>query len=423
MAIITVLGIVFSPFLVRVIALGYGDVAGKWELTIVLTRIMFPYIFLISLAALAMAILNSFHKFTVPALTPVLFNMAIICMALIFARKAAEPAYVFAAGVVIGGLLQLVIQIPLLWKKGMRFTFGLSLKDPAVHKVLVLMVPGIFGVGITQINLAVSRFIASFLEPGSVSSLYFATRVRELTLGLFSIALSIALLPTFSGLAARGDLKGMKKTLIFSLKLISFVTLPAMVGLLILNRPIIQVLFERGLFGAQSTSMTATCLFFFSIGLPFVSAVKIIAPAFYSLKDTKTPVIIAFFVMIVYLSLSLVLMRPLKVGGIALALSLAEAFNFIALFIFLEKKIGRLEKKEIISSVSKSIIATGAMGTLIWFFTGMFDYSKLSFLGQLGALLATILLGILIYVLFSLFFNNKELMSLRDIFSKERILR
>jgi putative peptidoglycan lipid II flippase len=169
--------------------------------------------------------------------------------------------------------------------------------------------------------------------------------------------------------------------------------------------------------------MTATCLFFFSIGLPFVSAVKIIAPAFYSLKDTKTPVIIAFFVMIVYLSLSLVLMRPLKVGGIALALSLAEAFNFIALFIFLEKKIGRLEKKEIISSVSKSIIATGAMGTLIWFFTGMFDYSKLSFLGQLGALLATILLGILIYVLFSLFFNNKELMSLRDIFSKERILR
>lgn len=423
MAFLTVLGIVFSPLLVKIISIGYGRVPGKWELTILLTRIMFPYIFLISLAALAMAVLNSFHKFAVPASTPVLFNLAIISLAVIFARKMEEPAYIFAVGVVVGGALQLALQLPFLWQKGMRFTFGLSLSHPAVRKVAALMVPGIFGLGITQVNLAISRMIASLLEEGSVSSLYYATRVRELSLGIFSIALSIALLPTLSELAASQDIEGMKKTLIFSLKLIFLITLPAMVGLLILNRPIIQVLFQRGLFGVESTTMSASCLLFFSIGLPFVSAVKILAPAFYSLKDTKTPVIIAFFVMIVYLSLSFILMKPLRVGGIALALSFAEVFNFFLLFFFLEKKIKRIEKREIILSALKSALSAAGMGAVVWFIIKQFEFQRLPFIEQLGALILTVLSGILAYVVFSLIFNNKDLKSLRDIFSREKILR
>jgi putative peptidoglycan lipid II flippase len=421
MAILAVCGIIFSPMLVKIIAPGFKQIPGKWALTVVLTRIMFPYIFLISLAALAMAILNSFHKFAVPAFTPVLFNLAIICLAVIFARNMEEPAYVFAIGVVVGGLFQFAFQLPFLWKRGMRFKFGLSFSHPAIRKVGALMVPGIFGIGITQINLAVSRVIASLLEEGSVSSLYYATRVRELTLGLFAIALSIALLPTFSEQAAHRDIEGMKKTLIFSFKLIFLVTLPAMVGLLILNRQIVTVLFQRGLFGDQSTTVTASCLLFFSMGLPFISAVKILAPAFFSLKDTKTPVIAAFFVMIVYLSLSFVLMNPLRVGGIALALSVAEAFNFFLLFLFLERKIGRIEKKEIYSSFLKSSVSAVLMGAAIWFFMEQFEFQRLEFLKQLGALLSAILLGILSYVLLSLLFNARDLKSLRDIFSKEKI--
>lgn len=423
MTFLTILGIVFSPLLVKIISIGYGHVPGKWELTVVLTRIMFPYIFLISLAALAMAILNSFHKFAVPASTPILFNLAIISLAVIFARKMEEPAYIFAVGVVVGGALQLSLQLPFLWKQGMRFTFGLSLSHPAVRKVAVLMVPGIFGAGITQINLAISRMIASLLEEGSVSSLYYATRVRELSLGIFSIALSIALLPTLSELAASQDIEGMKRTLIFSLKLIFLITLPAMVGLLILNRPIIQVLFQRGLFGLESTTMSASCLLFFSIGLPFVSAVKILAPAFYSLKDTRTPVIIAFFVMIVYLSLAFILKNPMRVSGIALALSIAEAFNFFLLFFFLEKKIKRIEKREIILSALKSVLSAAGMGAVVWLIIKQFDFQRLPFIEQLGALLLTILSGILAYVVFSLLFNNKDLKSLRELFSKEKILR
>jgi putative peptidoglycan lipid II flippase len=420
---LAVLGIVFSPFLVKIIAYGFKGTQGKWELTIVLTKIMFPYICLISLAALAGAILNSFHKFFVPAFTPVLFNLAIISGALLFARKAEEPAFVFAVGVVIGGIFQLAFQVPFLWRRGMRFRPMLSFSHPAVRKVTNLLIPGIFGAGIYQVNFAISRMMASSLEEGSISSLYYSSRIEEITLGLFSIALSIALLPTFSDLAAQGDIPGMKKTLIFSLKLAFLVTIPAMAGLLALSRPIVQVLFQRGVFNAQSTSMTSTCLLFFSFGLPFISGVKILAPSFYSLKDTRTPVIVAIFVMLSYISLSLVLMKSLNVGGIAFALSLSSFLNFVLLFFLLERKIGSVEKRELIVSAVKSVLSAALMGALVWLFIGRFGFNRLAFLYQLGLLLSAIVLGIMVYFILSLFLNREDLKHLREIISRKRSLK
>jgi putative peptidoglycan lipid II flippase len=419
MAGLMVLGIVLSPLLVRIISPGFGEVSGKWELTTVLTQIIFPYIFLISLAALSMAILNSFHKFFVPAFTPVLFNLAIITAALVFVDKVEEPAFVFAWGVVVGGILQLAIQVPFLWRNGMRFKFGLSFTHPAVRKVGKLMVPGLFGAGIIQINFTISRILATYLEEGSVSSLYYASRVQELTLGLFSIGLSIALLPTFSEQAVRRDIQGMKKTLVFSFKFILFITLPAMVGLLILHRPIIQVLLERGLFSGLSTAMTSQCLFYFAFGLPFISGVKILSPAFYSFKDIKTPVMVAFFVMITYIGLSLILMSPLRVSGIALALSLVSVLNFAALFFLLERKIGRIQKKEIVVSAVKSACSAAVMGVAVWFFMGQFDFPGMVFLEQLAVLSTAIGLGILVYVVLSLVFSHEDLRSLKEIFSRK----
>jgi putative peptidoglycan lipid II flippase len=215
----------------------------------------------------------------------------------------------------------------------------------------------------------------------------------------------------------------MKKTLIFSFKLIFFITLPAMVGLLVLSHPIIQVLFERGVFDTQSTSMSALCLFYFALGIPFISGVKILAPAFYSLKDTKTPAIIAFFVMLIYISCSLILMKPLRVGGIALALSFSVVFNFFILFIILERKIGKIEKKGLLKSVLKSSFSAVIMGGIVWLFMKQVDFSQLVFLKQLGVLLAAIVLGILAYILINLLFNHEDLRSLRDVFSSERILK
>jgi putative peptidoglycan lipid II flippase len=423
MAMITVLGIIFAPLLVRFLSVGFKDIAGKWDLTVALTRIMFPYIFLVSLAALAMAILNSFHKFFVPAFTPVLFNLSIITGAVVFAARAEEPSFVFAAGVVVGGVFQLAFQLPFLWRQGMSFKPMFSFSHPAVRKVGKLMIPGIFGAGLYQINFALSRMIASLLEEGSVSSLYYAARVQELTLGLFSIALSIALLPTFSDLAASQDIDGMKKTLIYSFRLIFMVTFPAMAGLLILNRPIIQVLFQRGEFNEQSTAMSATCLFFFALSLPFISGVRIMAPAFYSLKDIKTPVFVASIIMVLYISLSFLLMNPLRVGGIAFALSIASVCNFFVLFFLLEKKIGRIKKTKILTSAFKSAVCSAVMGLLVWYFMKHFDFDRLVFIQRLGVLAAAVTMGIAVYILLNLLFGYSDLKNLRNVFSREDILK
>jgi len=419
MAVVVVLGIIFSPLLVKLIAFGFKDVPGKLELTILLTRVMFPYIFLVSLAALAMAILNSFHKFFVPAFTPVLFNLCVITAAALFAARSQEPALIFALGVVVGGAVQLGFQVPFLWKKGMRFVPLLSFRHPAVRQVVKLMIPGVFGAGIHQINFALSRMIASTLEGGSVSSLYYSSRVQEFTLGIFSIALSIALLPTFSDLAASKDYQGMKRTLSFSLRVILFITIPAMVGLFVLSRPIVHILLQRGEFDAQSTTMTASCLLFFSLSIPFISGFKILAPAFYSLKDTKTPAVVAFFVMIVYISLSLILMGPMRVRGIALALSISSVFNFFTLFYLLEKKIGKLKIRKVILSAVKSLTAAVIMGFSVWGFFRYFSFYDMNFLNKLIVLAGSILIGLGIYGILSLIFNKEELKAFRSILSKK----
>ncbi len=418
MAVVVVLGILFSPLLVKVIGMGFQDVQGKLDLTIILTRLMFPYIFLVSLSALAMAVLNSFHKFFVPALTPVLFNLAVITLAVCFAGRSQEPAFVFAAGVVAGGFFQLAFQIPFLWRQGMTFRFGLSFTHPAVKKVGRLMVPGVIGAGIYQINFALSRVIASLLPEGSVSSLYYSSRVQELTLGLFSVALSIALLPTFSDLAAARDFPRMKKTLNFSFRMVSFITFPALTGLVVLNKPIIQVLYQRGEFDAVSTAMTSNCLLYFALGLPFISGVKILAPAFFSLKDTRTPVIVASLVMVLYVFLSFLLMGPLQVGGIALALSISSVFNFLALYHLLEKRIGAVDKKKFLPSVLKSIAAAVVMGAgVLWGF-GALGYQDADVLGKIIRLAAGVGLGIVIYTVVSLVINRDDLRSLKLIFSR-----
>lgn len=420
MAVLTVLGIIFSPLLVKIIGFGFKDIQGKWPLTVALTRMMFPYIFFISLAALAMGILNSFHRFFVPAFTPVLLNICIVGLAVVFAGRAKEPTYVFAAGVLLGGLCQLAFQIPFLWKQGMRFKFGLSFTHPGIRRVVKLTIPGVLGVGVYQVNFALSRAFASALEEGSVASLYYASRIQELALGIFSIALSIALLPAFSEQAAGEDIAGMKRTLAFSLKLIFLITWPSAAGLLVLNRPIIQVLFQHGLFDAHSTGMAAACLLYFSVSLPFISGVKILAPAFFSLKDTRTPVVIAFFVMIVYILSSVVLMGPLRVGGIALALSLSQVVNFLALFTYLERKIGKIEKKAFLVSAFKSLLAAGIMGAVIRLIIRGFDFARLSFPKQAGLLTATIVLGLALYIAISAVINREDIKSLKILLSRRK---
>ncbi len=362
LTILTLLGIVFSPQLVKILAYGFRVTPDKWDLTIGLNRLMFPYIFFISLAALASGVLNSLDSFALPAFTPVLLNLAIITAALLFSRSFSNPAYAFAWGVLVGGLLQFVVQVPFLLRKGMTFRPEVSFTDPGIRQVGRLMLPRIFGAGITQINLIVDSQFASSLAAGSVSHLYYAGRVTELTLGIFAISLSTVILPALSRLAAEGKAEEVRRTLRAALQLIFFICLPAAVGLIVLRVPITSILFERGRFDAEATRFTAQALGYYSVGLLPFAAVNILAAAFYAHHDTRTPVKAGALTFFVHLGLNFWLRGPLLAGGIALSTSLSAILDMVLLFALFSRRRGPLWDPGLRKSLRVTCFASVVMG-------------------------------------------------------------
>jgi putative peptidoglycan lipid II flippase len=333
LAALTLIGVVFAPWVVRAMAYGFTGIEGKEALTIHLTRLMFPYLFFIGLSALQMAILNSLDRFALPAFTPVLLNLSIIAAALGLARRMGEPADAFAFGVLAGGFLQMAVQVPALRREGMRLSPTLELADPHVWKVLRLMLPGVFGAGIYQINLMVDSQFASFLSSGSVSYLFYANRVTELVLGIFVVSLSTAILPSLSRDVQSRSSDAVRRTLDFGMRQTAFITLPACAGLVALAAPIIEVLFERGRFGPEATRFTAEALVYYSLGLLPVAALKVVLSAFYARQDTRTPVWAAGWTLLLHVLLNFLLITliPMEHRGLALSTSLSALFNLAAL--------------------------------------------------------------------------------------------
>ncbi len=368
---ITVLGVIFSPLFVR-----FFSMFGKTEVqqdAFYLNRLMFPYILFIGMAALAMAILNCFHIFGLPAATPILLNICFIIFSVAAVWKYfSSPAAALAVGVLVGGIFQFFLQVPQLVKRGMSFQFAVSFTDPGVRRVARLMIPGFIGIGIAQINLLVDTIFANakVMPQGSLISLYVADRVTELVLGGYAIAVATAILPMMSHQASAGDYEGMKRTFLFSLRIVSFITIPAMVGLVILREPIVQVLFQHGNFVAESTRLTARALLYYSIGLPAFAAVKLIVPAFYSTQDTRTPVRVAVVTMLANILLNVIFLfyffSKLKNGGPALASALAGYFNVFTLFVIFRLRFGRMGTWSIASSLAKIAVCAGAMGAVCW---------------------------------------------------------
>ncbi|HEY1923855.1 MAG TPA: murein biosynthesis integral membrane protein MurJ [Candidatus Acidoferrum sp.] len=395
-AVITVLGMVFSPFVVHMFA-GKGVASGQ---AVELNRIVFPYLFFVALAALAMGILNCFHMFGLPAATPVVLNVATIAFTVpVVWKYFKDPATSIAVGVLVGGVMQFLIQVPALVQKGMTFKFGLSFTHPAIRNVARLMIPRLFGIGIGQINLLVdTRFATAAKMPvGSLASLYLADRVMELVLGGYAIAVATAILPMMSHQAAANDISGLKKTLTFSVRIVAFITIPAMLGLMILREPIIRVLFQHGQFLASSTRLTARALLYYAIALPGLATVKLIVPAFYSTRDTRTPVIVAGISMLINVGLNVLflntfLFAKVQNGGPALATGLACYFDFFALFLIFRLRHGRLGTKEIMASFSRIFLCSTVMAVACWFaerYTRFSVHSRgfvqlLVFLGLLG---------------------------------------
>jgi len=366
LVVISILGILLSPLIVRMIAPGFAGTAAKLSLTVTLTRIMFPYVFFICLVAVCMGILNALGHFAAPALAPVLLNLAMIGAVLFISPYFADPAAGLAVGVVIGGAMQLLLQLPVLIRKGVKFWQKTKIFHPGLKKIGKMMPAVIIGGAVYQINILVGTLLASFLKQGSVSYLYFADRLVQFPLGIFAIATATAVLPSLSRQASAKDFTALKTTFADAVKLLLFITIPAMVGLIVLREPIIAVLFQRGEFDAEATRLTADALLYYATGLWAFSAVRIVAATFFALQDTRTPVQTAVVSIVVNILFAIILMRPLAHGGLALATSLASILNLGLLTRALSVKLGRLGWRSITHSACRTVGCSGIMGVVVW---------------------------------------------------------
>lgn len=403
LSILTLVGIYFAEDIVLLLVKGeFKQQAGKVALTTMLTMIMFPFLILISLSAVVMGALNTKGKFFVPAMASSFFNLGSIIGGLGFAylfTRMGKPAIAgMAVGTLIGGGLQLGCQLPLFHKVGFRFKPYLNLKDPGLHRILILMMPAVIGLSATQLNIFVNTNFASSCEEGSVSWLQYAFRLMQLPIGVFGVALSMASLPLIARYAARKEFAALKEAFVSSLAMGFCLSIPSACGLWILSEPIVRVLFGHGSFTGIDVIRTAEAIRFYSLGLFAYAAVKITVPVFYALGDTKYPVVGSFIGVAVNLLLVMSLIDTLSYRATALSLSGAMACNFFFLFVVLYRKlsgfslvyVGRALAKILLSSFFMALAVYGLAALLSSWLVG-------SSIAQISSLLLCIAGGVVVY--------------------------
>ena len=430
---ISVGGVLLTPFLIRLIAPGFHAIPEKFELTVYLTRITFPYIFFISLTALTMGILNALHHFLTPALGPAMLNLALIACALWLGPHLQTPIVGQSIGVILGGIAQLLFQTPALLKHGYRYRVSFDYHNPAVRKICLLILPAFFGLAVTQITIFINTFFASLLSEGSISYLYYADRIVEFPLGIFGIAVATAVLPTMSAQTAKGDYAQLVETLSFALRLVLFITIPSTVGLIVLRAPIVALLFERGEFTGRDTIATAQAVFCYAVGLAAFTGVRIIVPVFYAMKDTMTPVLcgvggvganivlcgtplgLLWFSQHFGVSLGATLQGILTTvfwrhWWLALATSLASYCNLLLLLWLLRRRLGpiRLGWRSILRSLTKVLLASLIMGVCCMPFAGPATHHPF----VLGGL---VLVSMVIFFGCAYFFESEEVLFLKTL--------
>lgn len=350
-------------------ALHWLDLGEKTAMILPLLRLMLPYAIFICLAALSMAILNSYHHFAVPAASPSLLNIVLIfTAAAICPRLAGRPdlqIWAVSWAVVAAGVLQLGMQVPALMKFGYRPGLSFQWNDPRVHRMLALMGPAALGLAVTQFNVLIDRMLAAWIGDWAPAALFFSERLIYMPLGIFAVAMSTVLLPTFSGHMVTTDTDRLRRTLNRALRNLLFVMLPAAVGLLVLARPIVEMIFEWGNFTSRSTQLTTIALQFYAPGLAVFSLAKVFVPAFYAMQDTRTPVRLGIYTvgLNLVLNVTFVLTWPLylKHGGLALATVLAEGFYAVALALILHRRVGSPGWREIMNSIALSAACSAMM--------------------------------------------------------------
>ena len=359
-------GIAFARPLLTAFAADYATVPGKLELTILLTRIMLPFLTLVAIAAVFMGMLNSLHRFFVPALAPAMFNMATIACALLLVplmpRFGVPPIAAIAIGALVGGLAQVLIQWPSLRQEGFTYRPFLDWKQDGLRRVLLLMGPGTIGLAATQMNVFVNTVLATQEGTGAVSWLNYAFRLMYLPTGLFGVSIATATVPAVSRHAAQHDEAAVRTTLADGLSLMLMLNVPATVGLIALSHPIVRVIFERRAFLPSDTFATAAALQYYAVGLLGYSIVRIAAPTFYALGDSRTPVLMSATAVLVNAVLNVGLARPFGYRGLALGTSIAALCNAAGLLWLLRRRLGGLDDRRILTALSRIAIASLAMG-------------------------------------------------------------
>lgn len=414
--IITILGMFFSPLLVKLIAYGFTSDPEKLQLTIELTRLMFPFLLFICLAAMLLALLNTLSSFFIPAIAPANLSFAEIIYILALAPLLSPGNQIkgLAISVIFGGLGHFLMQYPTLRNLGWKLSFDFHFNHPGIKKIVFLMIPSIIGISVDQINTFVDTICASFLGNGAITALYYSNRLMQLPLAIFGLAMATVSLPMMSKSVATKNIDELKETLNFSIRVSIIALLPATVGLMAIGLPIIQVLFERGKFDNFASLLTNTALFYYVLGLPAFAITKIFANTFFSFQDTKTPVKIAFIVMFVHVILCVALMRPLGVGGLALATSLCAYMNVFMLFYKLKKKIGKIGAKKILLSSIKALVASGLMGIIAY------QIMQIKVLPILVTLMISIICSIIAFIILLKILKSSEIEQLLSGINKKR---
>jgi putative peptidoglycan lipid II flippase len=368
--VIAVVGILGAPAMTRFFAGGFASVPGKLELTIQLTRVMFPFLVLVAAAVAMMGMLNALGKFFIPALSPAMFNVASIASAIALVpfmpALGYDPVMGLAIGVLLGGFGQVLMQWPLLRREGFRFRPDVAPRDPALHEILLLMGPGTVGLAATQFNVYVNTVLATSQESGAVSWLNYAFRILYLPVGIFGVSIATAALPMLSRQAAADDTAGLRSTVSHASRLMLMLNIPATFGLVVLAVPIVRLIFERGEFGPTDTVAVAAALVAYSPGLLGYSIVKVLSPTFYAMRDARTPVTISIVSVLVNAALNIALVRAMGYVGLGLGTAVASLINAGLLLFLLRRRLGGIDGRRIAWAVVRMSLASSVMAACVW---------------------------------------------------------
>jgi len=409
------LGFLFTPELVKLVA--HKFTGERLSTTIELTRIMLPSVIFTGLNGFLMGMLNSYQHFFTPALGSVIYNIVIILFGYFLADKLGITS--FALGVVAGMVLNFMVQLPSLARYGLKYRPIIDIRHPGVVKMAQLMIPTLLGLAVSQINLIVNQNLASGLSEGSIMALRLANRLMYLPLGLFASAISMAIFPTMTGFAARGEMDNFKKSVAMGIKAIWFITLPAQVGLMVLSVPIVRLLFEMGEFTPAMTEATAWALVFYCVGLFAHSALQVVLRGFYSLHDTITPVTTSLLTIVLNYLLNVAFIRYLGHGGLALGFSLTGIFNFAVLLWLFRRKVGKIYGKDILVSGVKSLLASLLMGAVAYLIAGELSGLAETKHGQLIQVGAAIAGAVVVYAATTLLLKMEEALFFLNLIRKK----